>query len=60
MADAPRMPANLLKPCEMQASPSLKTLVRHQPEALTAIRNIGPVFVAQTSIILKRPAFLWA
>lgn len=26
----------------------LKTLVHHQPEALTAIRNIGPVFVAQT------------
>lgn len=26
----------------------LKSLVKHQPEDLTAIRNIGPVFVSQT------------
>lgn len=32
----------------------LKTLVRHQPDALTAIRNIGPVFVAQAEHNLEK------
>lgn len=32
----------------------LKTLVHHKPEALTAIRNIGPVFVAQTEHHLEK------
>ncbi len=35
----------------------LKTLVRHKPEALTAIRNIGPVFVAQTKHHLEKAGF---
>lgn len=32
----------------------LKSLVKHQPEDLTAIRNIGPVFVAQTEHHLEK------
>lgn len=32
----------------------LKTLVHHTPEALTAIRHIGPVFVAQTEFHLAK------
>lgn len=32
----------------------LKTLVHHKPEALTAIRNIGPVFVAQAGHLLEK------
>lgn len=32
----------------------LKTLVHHKPEALTAFRNIGPVFVAQAGHRLEK------
>lgn len=32
----------------------LKTLVRHQPESLTAIRYIGPGFIAQTGHNLEK------
>lgn len=32
----------------------LKTLVRHQPESLTAIRNMDPVFIAQTEHNLEK------
>lgn len=32
----------------------LKSLVKHKPEDLTAIRNIGPVFVAQTEHHLEK------
>lgn len=32
----------------------LKSLVKHKPEDLTAVRNIGPVFVAQTEHHLEK------
>lgn len=35
----------------------LRALVHHRPEALTAIRNIGPVFVAQAGDHLEKAGF---